>query len=128
MAVARMWESRLLPGAAEGFLAHLAAVAWPAFAAAPGFAGGEVYRSAEASGVRAAPGGPAGADQADRAVVVTRWADAAAAAAGEEVERGLAPFCAREPHAWVFAQVELAPAGSGMPPAPPPGPPPGPVA
>jgi heme-degrading monooxygenase HmoA len=95
MTIARMWESRLSAEAAEEFVEYLATTGWPAIAAVPGFVGGEVYRSAEGE---------------HRAVVVTRWADETAAAAGAETERELARFCAREPHAWQFEQVEVGPA------------------
>ncbi|MFL6138359.1 MAG: antibiotic biosynthesis monooxygenase family protein [Frankiaceae bacterium] len=95
MTIARMWESRLAPGAAEELAAHLVGIAWPALTAAPGFQGGEAYRSS---------------GDEERAVVVTRWADEASAAGGAEVERGLARFCAGEPHAWQFEQLEIGPA------------------
>jgi hypothetical protein len=39
--------------------------------------------------------------------LVTRWVDEAAAAAAVAVESGFAPFCAREPHAWQFAQLPM---------------------
>ena len=90
--VARMWESRLVEERVAAFFAHVAGVAWPTLTALPGFAGGEVYRSM---------------DGEPRAVLVTRWADAAAAAAAVAVESALGAFCAREPHAWQFAQLDL---------------------
>jgi heme-degrading monooxygenase HmoA len=92
MTVARMWESRLDDGLVDAFFDHVARVAWPAFTTAAGFRGGEVYRSD---------------DDGRRAVVVTRWADEASADSGAAVEAGLARFCAREPHAWVFRRVDL---------------------
>jgi quinol monooxygenase YgiN len=92
MTIARMWESRLVPDHATAFVEHLAAVAWPALRAAPGFVGGEAYRSS---------------DGELRAVLVTRWTDAASAAAAVEVEGGLAAYCARDPHAWQFEQLDL---------------------
>jgi heme-degrading monooxygenase HmoA len=97
MTIARMWESRLAPGATDGLVAHLESIAWPALSAAPGFLGGEAYRAMAGSGE-------------ERAVLVTRWADEAAAAAGAPIERELAPFCARAPHVWQFEQVAIGPA------------------
>ena len=98
MTVARMWESRLEPGAVAGFFEEVTRVAWPAFVAAPGFTGGEVYRS----------GGDGGEGEL-RAVIVTRWVDVEAAVAAEGVEARLARFAARDPHCWVFEQLELTP-------------------
>jgi heme-degrading monooxygenase HmoA len=92
MTVARMWEARLADERVDAFFAVLAEQAWPELATAPGFAGGEVYR--------------ADAD-AHRVVVVTRWADAVAAALGARVEQRLSAYAAREPHAWEFEQVPL---------------------
>jgi len=90
--VARMWESRLDPGRADEFVDRLAAEAWPALRAAAGFVGGEAYRST---------------DGELRAVLVTRWADEASAAAALDVEARLRGYCAREPHVWQFEQLDL---------------------
>jgi heme-degrading monooxygenase HmoA len=97
MTIARMWESRLTPGAADELVAHLESIAWPALSAAPGFQGGEAYRGLDESGE-------------ERAVLVTRWADEAAAAGGASIEQDLARFCARAPHAWQFEQIAIGPA------------------
>jgi heme-degrading monooxygenase HmoA len=92
MTIARMWESRLDPERAADFVTHLRLVVWPALQGADGFVGGETYRSD---------------DGELRAVLVTRWTDAASAAAAVAVESGLAAYCARDPHAWQFEQLDL---------------------
>lgn len=93
MIVARMWESRLLPERADAFFADLRSGGWHRITSARGFAGGEVYRS------------PYGGDE-HRAVVVTRWRDAQAAADAAGLEAAWAAYCAREPHSWQFVQVD----------------------
>lgn len=101
MVIARMWESRLSPEAVDDFPEMLRTVAWPDLTAVPGFLGGEVYRSG-------------GDDDDHRMVVVTRWADGVAAAIGAGLEHGWAAYCAREPHAWEFEQLDVsATAGHG---------------
>ena len=56
--IARMWETRIREGQLDEFCTWTKTTAWPQFLAAPGFGGGELYRS----------------DVQDRAVIVTRWA------------------------------------------------------
>jgi heme-degrading monooxygenase HmoA len=90
--IARMWETRITKGQLDEFCAWVQTTAWPQFLAAPGFGGGELYRS----------------DAQDRAVIVTRWATTEALAAGNEwFDLGAERFVAREPEAWEFTPVEL---------------------
>jgi heme-degrading monooxygenase HmoA len=90
--IARMWETRITQGQLDEFCAWVKATAWPQFLAAPGFGGGELYRS----------------DPQDRAVIVTRWATTEALAAGNEwFDLGAERFVAREPEAWEFTPVDL---------------------
>jgi heme-degrading monooxygenase HmoA len=90
--IARMWETRLNPAQVDEFCAWVKAEAWPQFEAAPGFGGGELYR----------------ADDARRAVVITRWASADDLAAGSGwFDLGAERFCARPPDGWEFTQVDL---------------------
>jgi heme-degrading monooxygenase HmoA len=90
--IARMWESRINPGQLDAFCAWTRAEAWPQFAAAQGFAGGELYRS----------------DAQQRAVIVTRWSDAEAMAAGTEwFDLGAERFTDGEANAWEFTPVPV---------------------
>ncbi|MDQ1487027.1 MAG: hypothetical protein QOJ62_2720 [Actinomycetota bacterium] len=90
--IARMWETRINPGQLDAFVNWMRSAAWPQFVAAAGFAGGDVYR----------------ADDQERAVVITRWSDADALAAGNAwFDLGAERFCAREPDAWHFTPVDL---------------------
>jgi heme-degrading monooxygenase HmoA len=87
-----MWETRIREGQLDEFCDWTKTTAWPQFLAAPGFGGGELYRS----------------DAQDRAVIVTRWASTEALAAGNEwFDLGAERFVAREPEAWEFTPVEL---------------------
>jgi heme-degrading monooxygenase HmoA len=98
--IARMWEARALPGRLDELVA-LVRRAWPALAAADGFAGGELYRS--------------DSDTDPRLVLVTRWQDEAALAAvagpGWREAAVLLPgeeqLHARPPHVWHFTPVPL---------------------
>ena len=88
--IARMWESRIRPERFDDFCAWVRDVAWPEYATATGFAGGELYRS----------------DEQQRAVVVTRWSDVDALAAGSEwFDLGAESFCEGRPRAWEFTPV-----------------------
>jgi len=90
--IARMWEARITEGQLNDFCAWAASEAWPQFAAAQGFSGGEVYRSNEQG----------------LAVIVTRWADSEALAAGNTwFDLGAERFCADEPHVWEFDPVPV---------------------
>ena len=90
--IARMWETRINEGQLDEFCTWVKSTAWPQFVAAPGFGGGELYRS----------------DPQGRAVIVTRWATVEALAAGTEwFDLGAERFVAREPSAWEFTPVEL---------------------
>ena len=90
--IARMWESRINPGQLDDFCTWVRHEAWPQFEGAHGFAGGELYR----------------ADDPPHAVVVTRWSDADALAAGSAwFDLGAERFCAREADAWQFTPVDL---------------------
>jgi len=90
--IARMWESRINPGQLDAFCAWTRAEAWPQFAAAQGFLGGEMYRS----------------DAQQRAVIVTRWSDAEALVAGNEwFDLGAERFTAGEANAWEFTPVPV---------------------
>jgi heme-degrading monooxygenase HmoA len=91
--IARMWETRIREGQLDEFCTWTKSTAWPQFLSAPGFGGGELYRS----------------DTQDRAVIVTRWASTEALAAGNEwFDLGAERFVAREPEAWEFTPVDLA--------------------
>jgi heme-degrading monooxygenase HmoA len=90
--IARMWETKITAGQLDEFCTWVKDDAWPQFVAADGFAGGEVYRS----------------DEQDRAVIVTRWADSDALAAGIAwFDLGAERFCARAADAWQFTPVDL---------------------
>ena len=90
--IARMWETRINPGQLDEFCAWVRDAAWPQFTSAQGFSGGELYRS----------------DEQGRAVVVTRWVDADALAAGNNwFDLGAERFCAREPDGWEFTPVAV---------------------
>jgi heme-degrading monooxygenase HmoA len=90
--IARMWESRINAGQLDAFCRWAREEAWPEIAAAPGFSGGELYRS----------------DEQSRAVIVTRWADADALAAGSAwFDLGAERFSAAEPNAWAFTPVPV---------------------
>jgi heme-degrading monooxygenase HmoA len=90
--IARMWETKISAGQLDEFCAWVTNVAWPQYEAAPGFEGGELYR----------------ADDHDRAVIVTRWIDRDALAAGNTwFDLGAERFCAREPDAWEFTHVAV---------------------
>lgn len=90
--IARMWETAVRPGLLDEFCEWVKAAAWPQFVAAPGFAGGEVYRS----------------DEHGRAVIVTRWSNADTLAAGNAwFDLGAERFTSREPSAWQFTPVDL---------------------
>lgn len=90
--IARMWETTIRPGQLDEFCDWVKTAAWPQFVVAPGFGGGEVYR----------------ADQADRAVVVTRWSTADTLAEGNAwFDLGAERFTAREPSAWQFTPVDV---------------------
>lgn len=87
-----MWESRVNPGMLDDFAVWLRESAWPQFLSAQGFLGGEAYSS----------------DEQQIAVVVTRWSDADALAAGHAwFDLGCERFCAREANAWAFAPIPL---------------------
>jgi heme-degrading monooxygenase HmoA len=87
-----MWETKVAAGQLDEFCAWVKSVAWPQFVVAVGFEGGEFYR----------------ADDQGRAVLVTRWTDADALAAGNAwFDLGAERFCAREPDAWEFTPVDL---------------------
>jgi heme-degrading monooxygenase HmoA len=90
--IARMWESRINAGQLDEFCTWVRDAAWPQFVAAKGFSGGELYRS----------------DEQNRAVIVTRWADADALAAGNAwFDLGAERFTPEEANAWEFAPVPL---------------------
>lgn len=90
--IARMWETTIRPGQLDEFCDWVKTVAWPQFVAASGFAGGEVYR----------------ADEADRAVIVTRWSTSDTLAEGNAwFDLGAERFTAREPSAWQFTPVDV---------------------
>jgi len=91
--IARMWESRINPGQLDEFCTWARDEAWPQFVAAQGFSGGELYRS----------------DEQHSAVVVTRWVDADALAAGNAwFDLGAERFSASEANAWEFTPVPVA--------------------
>jgi heme-degrading monooxygenase HmoA len=90
--IARMWETKISPGQLDEFCDWVKVTAWPQFVAAPGFGGGELYRS----------------DEHHRIVLVTRWATPDALAGGNEwFDLGAERFLAREPQAWDFSPVAL---------------------
>ncbi|HET9187817.1 MAG TPA: antibiotic biosynthesis monooxygenase [Acidothermaceae bacterium] len=90
--IARMWEAHINAGELDEFCEWARAEAWPQFASAQGFLGGELYRS----------------DEQQSAVVVTRWSDADALAAGNNwFDLGAERFCAREANAWEFTPVQV---------------------
>ncbi len=90
--IARMWETKVSAGQLDDFCSWIRSAAWPQFVVANGFVGGEVYRS----------------DEQDRAVVVTRWIDADALAAGNAwFDLGAERFCERGPDAWQFIPVDV---------------------
>jgi heme-degrading monooxygenase HmoA len=90
--IARMWESPINPGELDEFCAWATREAWPQFIAAAGFLGGEIYRS----------------DEQNRALIVTRWSDADALAAGHLwFDLGAERFSAREADAWEFTPVHV---------------------
>lgn len=90
--IARMWESRINSGQLDEFCAWVREEAWPQFRGAAGFSGGELYRS----------------DDQERAVVVTRWADTDALAAGNAwFDLGAERFSATEANAWEFVPVPV---------------------
>ncbi len=85
--IARMWESRVNPGQLDEFCRWVREVAWPQYSSSAGFAGGEMYRS----------------DEENRAVIVTRWTDGDALAAGNSwFDLGVERFCAEQASAWQF--------------------------
>jgi heme-degrading monooxygenase HmoA len=87
-----MWESRINPGMLDEFASWVRESAWPQFASAQGFLGGEAYRS----------------DEQQIAVVVTRWSDADALVAGNAwFDLGCERFCPSEANAWEFAPIPL---------------------
>ena len=88
-----MWETRLRDGYVDDFCSWVVDEAWPVFAVAEGFLGGEVYRQ----------------DAESRAVVVTRWVDQTTLTAGNEwFDLGAERFVERAPHAWEFTPVPTA--------------------
>jgi heme-degrading monooxygenase HmoA len=90
--IARLWETKIRPGELDEFCEWVKTAAWPEFTSAPGFLGGEVYRS----------------DDQDRAVVVTRWSTATTLAEGNAwFDLGAERFCGREPSAWEFSPVDV---------------------
>ena len=92
--IVRMWEARIVSGQLDEFCAWVREAAMPQFAAAEGFLGVELFRAHQ---------------QQDRAVVVTRWSDADALAAGNVwFDLGVERFCVSTPGAWQFEPVPLA--------------------
>ncbi len=90
--IARMWEAHINPGQLDEFCDWTRREAWPQFAAAQGFFGGELYRS----------------DEQHSAVVITRWTDSDALARGNDwFDLGAERFCAREANAWEFTPVSI---------------------
>jgi heme-degrading monooxygenase HmoA len=90
--IARMWEGRINLGQLDEFCSWIRDEALPQFKSADGFVGGELYR----------------ADEPARAVVITRWSDADALAAGSAwFDLGAERFCGHEPSAWQFTPVDL---------------------
>ena len=90
--IARMWEGRINPDMLDEFAVWLRESAWPEFLSAQGFLGGEAYRS----------------DEQQIAVVITRWSDADALAAGSDwFDLGSERFCAKKANAWAFAPISL---------------------
>lgn len=92
--IARMWEAHINAGQLDQFCEWARHEAWPQFAAAEGFQGGELYRS----------------DEQHSAVVITRWSDTDALAEGNNwFDLGAERFCAREANAWEFTPVPVGP-------------------
>ncbi|MCL6550168.1 MAG: antibiotic biosynthesis monooxygenase [Acidothermus cellulolyticus] len=90
--IARMWEARIHRGQLDEFCVWVRDAAWPQYRAAPGFCGGELYRS----------------DEQSRAVVVSRWTDAEALADGNNwFDLGAERFCADDAKAWEFTVVPV---------------------
>ncbi|MGH8889547.1 MAG: antibiotic biosynthesis monooxygenase family protein [Acidothermaceae bacterium] len=90
--IARMWESRINSGQLDEFCAWVRADAWPQFRVAPGFSGGELYRS----------------DDQGSVVVLTRWVDADTLAAGNAwFDLGAERFSSSEANAWEFVPVPV---------------------
>ena len=90
--IARMWESRIDPDRLDAFCLWVREQAWSQLVAAEGFLGGELYRQ----------------DVEGRAVVVTRWTDADALAAGSQwFDLGAERYCARPANAWQFTPVPV---------------------
>lgn len=90
--IARMWEARIKPGELDEFCDWARREAWPQFATATGFLGGELYRS----------------DEQYLAVAVTRWTDSDALAAGNNwFDLGAERFCSRQGNAWEFTPVSV---------------------
>jgi hypothetical protein len=96
-----MWEARARPGRLDELVELMTGRAWPALAAADGFAGAELYRADSATD--------------PRLVLLTRWRDeaalAAAAGPGWQDTPVLLPgeelLHARPPHVWHFTPVPL---------------------
>ena len=91
MTVVRMWETRLEPAGIGAFWSAVGST-WDEMTACDGFVSGEAFESAA--------GEP-------RAVIITRWRDAAAAGAAAGWEAALDALSARPGFGWFFDSVPL---------------------